>query len=809
MTGVQTWLSDLGVPVSIRHGPQTGLPVWQFIHKLETPIANPKVPLRPHTHICVLCSADAPTRVSRRTRSWENALMRQRMTTNAVAHLQRVHPDEFVAVEEYKKRKRESLSERKGGQAPKKQRARKQNSTATRAVVPPVEESRQPNKEATEVTIMATQPAIKSRAGYRSAKAAELVNTWLISAGLPLSVVQNNEFRQLLKSTASSALPTASELNARVREEFTKFGALLKEYLASEFHTALDLPFLSLRHGFRPIAVSAEEEGQLTGQRKALLSVSIGFIDSHWTCVDFSLAARVAPQDWDEEINQLITQTLSDAYGIQNPWDYVRFEVSDDDHSPSPLTIFEDNVAPGAEQEDQLTRTLRGCVLDALGLGTARDSFSQELDVRRILRLLQHLLKCFAATDRANALRQIGKAHDVVVPVDGPSRIDDLVHSTTSVGAVAELLRLSCSRYRAYCLYFQAPSRPDVDETGLEAAWMQLSKDDWQTVTELEALLNQLGQFGLEGKPKSRPAAIASYSLLFRRLLTISMNASSLKCLVLDDIDDAGATKHPPQRKARRIDIFTPTGRQCLAHLHELIRQHFAPPSTPEDIDNEIKAMLLDPRINAKAANLVTDSRVLRRAQEALRQEHRIIFEELAARDAPSIGNVEVDGETEDDDEDEMSALLMLDGPKSQSAGSVRTTTATRIRQSSSALLEEEARAWSKWQQVFVAWDALADEGADLLDKGQYNLLKLYHHVDILKWFRDVGQQAHPAAALLARTYLGQQQLSFPPVGPSLLRFTQLEDADWVSDAAQRAEQRCILHHNWQQYKRLHAAATR
>lgn len=159
---------------------------------------------------------------------------------------------------------------------------------------------------------------------------------------------------------------------------------------------------------------------------------------------------------------------------------------------------------------------------------------------------------------------------------------------------------------------------------------------------------------------------------------------------------------------------------------------------------------------------------------------------------------MEVEDESEDDDDDEMSALLMVDGAKNKPPPSVRASTASRARRSSSADL-----AWTEWMQIDVPWDSHADEGADLYVKGQYSLLKLYRHVDILTWFRDVGQQAYPAEALLARTYLGQQQPSLPELGPFLLRESQ-EGADWDSDTERRAEQRCILRHNWQQRKHLH-----
>ncbi|KAF4324472.1 hypothetical protein BBO99_00000160 [Phytophthora kernoviae] len=234
--------------------------------------------------------------------------------------------------------------------------------------------------------------------------------------------------------------------------------------------------------------------------------------------------------------------------------------------------------------------------------------------------------------------------------------------------------------------------------------------------------------------------------------------------------------------------------------------QRFAAPSTPAGIYDEIKAMLLDPRISSKTASLVTDVRAFRHAQEALREEHRMIFEEFAARDEEANeSNEENEADDDESDDDEISALLMVDGPKNQPPSSLHPSTSSSRRRSSDALVEEEARAWHEWQQVYVAWDTFADEGADLFDKGQYNLLKLYHHVDILKWFRDVGQHAHPAAALLARIYLGQQASPTPALSPSLTRFMQQEQADWIADAAQRAEKRCILHHNWQHYKQLNA----
>ncbi|EEY65001.1 uncharacterized protein PITG_16456 [Phytophthora infestans T30-4] len=730
-----------GIPLSVAHSPQTDLPVWQFIHKLTTPLSNPKSGDHPYTHICVLCSASPPMRAtSKRTVTWRDALMRQRMSTNAVAHMQRVHPDEFVTIADYKQRKREALVEKaaNGPNEPKKKRAKRTPGPKKKSATTPDE-----NRE---VSPRKRTPG----------KTTDHVRTWLISSGLPVSVLQDASLQQLLKlsNSAISALTTASTFNAQVQEEFIKFSGFLDLYLASESQAALGLPFLSLRHEFRPIDGATAEDGArddvVSNQEKAFLSVAVGFIDSQWRRVDLVLAAKQVPRSWSQQVNQLVTQTVSDTYGIPSISKYARFHVDVVEASPSSLAVSEGYEASTDEHEDVLTRTLRHCVVDALGVGPT-SSFGGETSVRRLVRLLQELLTYFEAPDRANML--------------------------TEIGARNALLRVSCCRYRAYCLYFQSSMRPTVAEPELETAWTQLSMDDWQTVTEIEAILNHLTQFRLEERVALRPGAVApSYALLFRRLLSVTVSVSSLKCLSLEDDAAVGSSseKWTARRKAKRVDMFTSTGRQCMEQLRELITQHLASPTSVCEVDDEIKAMLLDPRISSKAGDLVSDTRVLRRAQEALRQEHRA-----------------------------MSSLLMVDGPKNQPPAAASTTSSGR--RSSDAVAEDEARAWREWQQVYVAWDTLASEGADLFDKGQYNLLKLYHHVDILKWFREVGQQAHPAASLLARVYLGQQRPPSRALGTSLLQFTKQEEADWVTGAIERAEKRCILHYNWRQYQQLSA----
>ncbi|RMX64495.1 hypothetical protein DD238_007496 [Peronospora effusa] len=640
-------------------------------------------------------------------------------------------------------------------------------------------------------------------------KTVDLMKKWLLSSGLSISILQDEAFQHFMKQSISGnfTLPTMVDVKNQVQDEFTNFSKLLKPYLAAELQAAKGLPFLCLRQEFRPIAQKTTDDEALN-PKKAFFSLAIGFIDSQWRRVDLVLAVKTVGRDWDKQVKQLVTETVSKTYDIQSILDYARFHVAVDDDIPSSLAAEEKYEISSDEEEDLLTRSLRRCVIDALGVGPG-SSFGIETNVRRILRLLQELVRFFELPDQTHAPAEVDATHDAHLSFCLTSSIEDLTYAaSTSFGAIANLLKASCAQFPVYWSYFNSTVRSTATKPQLVEAWTQLTTEDWQTVAEIEAILNHLGQFRLEDRIAPRLGAVApSYAMLFRRLLSVTTNASSFKCYSMNEPAVASSlAKSAARRKAKRVDTFTSTGRQCILQLRQLIAQTFASPSTPLAIADEIKAMLLDPRISSKVANLVTDSHAFHCAQEALRQEHRAAFELLATRNGDGSPSASDEIEDDDDDDDEISALLMVDGPKNQPPAA--SSTSTTGRRSSDAVAEDEIRAWQEWQKVYVAWDTLAHNGADLFDKGQYNLLKLYHHVDILKWFRDVGQQAHPAASLLARIYLGQQPPPFRALGSSLLRFKMQEGTDWVAESAERAEKRCMLHHNWHQYQQLSASTT-
>uniref|UniRef100_M4B6B0 Uncharacterized protein n=1 Tax=Hyaloperonospora arabidopsidis (strain Emoy2) TaxID=559515 RepID=M4B6B0_HYAAE len=638
---------------------------------------------------------------------------------------------------------------------------------------------------------------------------------WLLSSGVPVSMFRNQDLQQLLKLLLSDTLilPSKQNLIRHVQDEYAKFGHFLQSYLAAEFQAAMGLPFLSLCHEFRPMTATTAgrdvTHSRLLDRERAFFSLSIGFIDSRWRKVDLVLAAKVVPRTWDKQVNNLVSETVEKAYNIQSISDYARFNViANDDDLPSRVVVDGEDESFTGEQEDLLTRTLRHCVHEALGVGLHSLS-GDETNVCRILRLLQELVQFFELADRSRALAEIGAGLGTDTSLRSIISMETLTSSTsTSIGALAKLFATSCAHFPLYQSYFQSPTRPSATNPSDELAWTQLTTQDWQTVAEIEAILNQLGQFCLNDRLAPRTSTVApSYTMLFRRLLSVATAASSFKGYFMDESTiDPPLVQSTVQRKVKCVDDFTPTGQQCLVQLRQLIVQNFPSLSTPSAVDDEIKAMLLDPRVNPKVGDLVTDTHALCRAQEALRQEHRAAFELLAVCDGDEVPGA--DNEIEDEPDDEFSALLTVEGPKNQSP-TVSSTTISSRNSSRGAVSEKESRAWREWQNVYVEWNTLAQDGADLFHKGKYNLLKLYHHVNILEWFRDVGQHAHPAASLLARIYLSQQSPPSQFLRTSLSHFAVQEEAIWVSGAAETAEMRCILHQNWRQYQELSFNATR
>ncbi|KAI9895958.1 hypothetical protein PsorP6_019143 [Peronosclerospora sorghi] len=183
---------------------------------------------------------------------------------------------------------------------------------------------------------------------------------------------------------------------------------------------------------------------------------------------------------------------------------------------------------------------------------------------------------------------------------------------------------------------------------------------DWHTVAEVEAILNHLSQFYLDERRVLPAGTVASsFAMLFRRLLSVTINSLSFKCYALDEATTTSeCSKVSVRRKAKSVDSFTSSGSHFLVQLRQLISLKFPSPSSTSAIDYEIKAMLLDPRISCESRG---SSHRYPSFSSCDRSVKNIVLLLCAA--CPIVEE-EVD---EEDDDEEFRALLMVDGAHSMS----------------------------------------------------------------------------------------------------------------------------------------------
>ncbi|POM74491.1 Hypothetical protein PHPALM_8543 [Phytophthora palmivora] len=110
-------------------------------------------------------------------------------------------------------------------------------------------------------------------------------------------------------------------------------------------------------------------------------------------------------------------------------------------------------------------------------------------------------------------------------------------------------------------------------------------------------------------------------------------------------------------------------------------------------------------------------------------------------------------------------------------------------------LLMQSCISWNQWKGLVVKWSCSTSTG-------KYNALQLYREVDILAWFRGIGQVEFPAVAALARIYLGKPLSAAPQERFFSLSSYVVNDLRTCLDE-KRVEMMCLMKGNWKEYKEL------
>ncbi|KUF85302.1 hypothetical protein AM587_10000761 [Phytophthora nicotianae] len=311
------------------------------------------------------------------------------------------------------------------------------------------------------------------------------------------------------------------------------------------------------------------------------------FIDSKWRLIKLSLLAPPNTQEHSANtVADSIKSEISTRYDIDID-QYARFTVSDTTESARNVS---DHFS-STDQVDCLMHLLSLCLLYGLGLKKNTTSDGRVVvtlggefrDGLCVIQKLRDLASFFNSPSRLTELKQIKD-------VFGLPPVDIEVDSKTRVGYAVTLMRRSVFNHYAFTKYFE--SAPLNEQT----LWSSISSADWELITEMEGLTDQLAQFSVGNVQKDeRPT--------FR------------------------GNEFTQRRQSKLVSEFTWGGIRCRDRLREQLALRF-----PIQDVNDIKALLLDPRIKANASIIVSDSSALSQAENELQLELEFIFQKYFAR---------------------------------------------------------------------------------------------------------------------------------------------------------------------------------
>ncbi|RLN15093.1 hypothetical protein BBJ28_00009323 [Nothophytophthora sp. Chile5] len=315
------------------------------------------------------------------------------------------------------------------------------------------------------------------------------------------------------------------------------------------------------------------------------------------------------------------------------------------------------------------------------------------------------------------------------------------------------------------------------------------TKAEWGLVIEMEVITNFMSDLALV--EFQRASILPSFLLVFRNMAEGELAGTEFNCLTLKTPDKT-ATDSNQFREPVEPTSFSAAGKVCLARCTRQLETRF-----PAMSKSMIMTLLLDPRTKNIAASIADNmggaspfasthaDRLVIAAREKLVKDHIEAFKMMQPRDSPSSSP-------------ESKAVGNYAAPATKRACSNKSflfgapiPSASKRTQHDSYVLEEADVVVRRWMDLEVDWVKVAlrqqlrapaaatpvtavqvaaakkvkDKTEEDLRKEMtinnrdgdvWNLLELYWHVDILRWFREEGERMFPSIALLARYRLGK-----------------------------------------------------
>ncbi|KUF95930.1 Cysteine synthase [Phytophthora nicotianae] len=346
--------------------------------------------------------------------------------------------------------------------------------------------------------------------------------------------------------------------------------------------------------------------------------------------------------------------------------------------------------------------------------------------------------------------------------------LQPLTDSDVRVAYTCKLIRRSIVNYAAFEAYFQS----NKDSASV---WSAITPLDWILAAEMEAATLYIANLALvESQSES---LVSSYMVVFRRLAEKRLKSFKFQMMVIEapKAKDENETTH--RRVERTLDQFSEQGKICLRRTLLQLQARF-----PKVTKESMACVLLDPRTKHAAKKIAAVGNVSRKEEKAiytsgldyLRQEHRNVFGTMTKEKKIPLN--------QDFSSENSSAFSQETSPFSSPASTgwddeedLLFGAPIRTNQTREEVKEQEVdaradRVLTEWLELEPDWLDVADcqnpsksreelrkEMCIANDKGSYwSLLDLYRHVDVLRWFRDEGEDRFPSIALLARIHLGK-----------------------------------------------------
>ena len=588
------------------------------------------------------------------------------------------------------------------------------------------------------------------------------LSTFLIRSGVAFNAIDNEDFKtfyRLCRSDTNAPTLGRSVHNSNIDSYYDEFKGLVVQAVSNEIRTMHGIPFLNLMHDM-----------WTSKSVKAVLGVSISYIDSNWKKIYLALFNRAHRGGHSARIvSSTIKKRMADEYPDLPITDYIWTVVSD-------TTSSARNVAEDFEDSLQIDCNMHSANLGlkyALGIsdnfitnrltrvrtvvtpGSDGEAFTEATVA---ISKMRTLVKFFGTPDRRAKLKNFADQRSFVnytVPgIDGETR----------AAGIPTLIQKVVFNYSLLHEFFTEECPHTEQEV-----FTCITEEEWNLLIEMEAIVEPLAKF-TRANVQSGSVVTASYFLYWKQQF-INHVESKESFQVLTRIDRAIHETYVTQKRITKSKtLFSDSSSKCFKRLRHQLQIRFDRPQRSMDLTERDEldlffAMCLDPRTKSLGKKDVYALNLI--ALKAKHYEFYVLLSRLSGskhKQEPESVDCNSDDDSSDNSGDVHGEYLDID--ESMVVDSRTTDMVSRA---------ESDKIVDDWMKLRIDFDAVAREQYSKKNKDfdqtelytkvkvpggksvrVYSIDALYGHVDALEWWKE-NEIKYPTLALMARVYLSQE----------------------------------------------------